>query len=56
MISSGGSEIRKAPLGRHSGADLPWAGPGSTVPGHSLPSKGGDEALWMPGIKVGGRE
>lgn len=55
-ISSGGSEIRRAPLGKRSGADWPWAGPGSTMPGHSLPSKGGDKALWMPGAQVGSRE
>lgn len=52
----GGSEIRRAPLGKRSGAARPWAGPGSTVPGRSLPSKGGDEALWTPGAEAGGRE
>lgn len=55
-ISSGGSEIRRAPLGKCSSADRPWAGPGSTVPGHSLPSKGGDEVLWTLGTEAGSRE
>lgn len=55
-ISSGGSEITRATLGKHSGADGPWAGPSSTVPGHSVPSKGSNKALWTPGTEVGGRE
>lgn len=55
-ISSGGSEIRRAPLSKHSGTDQPWAGPGSTMPGHSLSSKGNDKALWTPGAEVGSRE
>lgn len=55
-ISSGGSEIRRAPLSKHSGTDQPWAGSGSTMPGHSLPSKGNDEALWTPGAEAGSRE
>lgn len=51
-ISSGGSEIRRARFGKRSGADWPQAGPSSTTPGHSLPSKGGHKALWMLGLRL----